>query len=407
MNTLFKDTLRTFITLSILYALALSFTKVTFTLFLFDKGFTKLETNFIFSTFNLSVIFLEPLTAPIAELMSKKKSFIIGCVLKIITVLLFIFLESFNGMVVAEIVSGLASAFISGCLTAWFFDEIRNKPDLSEKSYRILTLVSRYKSICTILGALLGSYLGNTNLDMPWLASGIFFAILAIIGQKILTEKEEKEVEKEIVSKKLNRIKLLLSNYKNIISDRFILFLLSSSFISGMGLISLQMFRIPLIKSEFHLTTFQVGMIWILIESSRIIGTFFVNKYYDLFPIPIKGLIYVPFLSASFLIFAKYFANSYLMIFFFFLFEFLMPFYSTLKDYLLSKRNLSIGRVTVLSLENSIDKIGDVIGLLFIGWLADQFSMDIAWYTSSLIFSFSAYMYYCAYRQQKLDLEKA
>lgn len=404
MNT--NKILKTFIILSILYALSLSFTKVTFTLFLIGKGFTKLETNFIFSTFNISVILLEPLTAPIAELISKKKSFVIGCVLKVITVLLFILSQDLTGMVMAEIVSGLAAAFISGCLTAWFFDEIKNNQELSEKGYRILTLVSRYKSICTILGALAGSYLGNISLTLPWAASGVFFLLLVIIGQKMLTEDEEKEIEDEIKDKKLNKIKLLLSNYKNIISDKFIFFILASSLISGMGLISLQMFRVPLIKSEFSLTTFQVGMIWVLIESSRIIGTFFVNKYYDMFNIPIKGLIYLPILSATFLIFAKYFSGSYLMIFFFFLFEFLMPFYSTLKDYLLSKRNMSIGRVTVLSLENAIDKIGDVIGLIFIGWLADKLSMDIAWYTSSLIFSMSAIMYYLAYQQQKTDTSK-
>lgn len=399
-----NNILRTFIILSIVYALAISFTKVTFTLFLLGKGFTKLQTNFIFSTFNISVIFLEPLTAPIAELISKKKSFVIGCLLKVITVLLFVLSEDLTGMVMAEVVSGLAAAFISGCLVAWFFDELKKQPSLSEKGYGILALVSRYKSIATISGGLIGSYLGSINLNFPWLASGLFFAVLIFIGQKVLTEDEEKELEDEIKVKKTNKLTLLINNYKHIISDRFIFFLLSSSFISGMGLISLQMFRVPLIKSEFQVSTFYVGMIWVLIESSRIIGTFFVNKYYDMFNLPIKGLIYLPFISGTFLILAKIFSGSYLMIFFFFLFEFIMPFYSTLKDYLLSNRNPSIGKVTVLSLENSIDKIGDVIGLIFIGWLADKYSMNVAWYTSSLIFSLSAIMYYFAYKQQKQSI---
>lgn len=402
-----SSVLKTFILLSILYSLSISFTKVTFTLFLIGKGFSKLETNFIFSTFNISVILLEPLTSPIAELFSKKSSFIIGCILKIITALLFVFSTSVYGMVTAEIVSGLAAAFISGCLTAWFFDEIKNQPELSERGYKVFTLVSRYKSLFVVLGGLTGSLLGNENLNNPWIANGLFFAILILIAQKVMpkssTDYSIKSYSPDNHEKNKNdyKIKTLFNNYKSILSDKFIFYLLSSSFISGMGLISLQMFRIPMIKHDFKISTFYVGMIWVIIESARILGTFFVNRYYDMFKIPIQGLIYLPVISFFLLSGAKFFSGTYMMIILFFMFEFMTPFYSCLKEYLLGKRILSLGRVTVLSLENSIDKIGDVIGLIFIGWLADSFSMDIAWYSSALIFSFSSIIYYLAYKEQK------
>lgn len=393
-----NNVLKTFILLSILYALSISFTKVTFTLFLLDKGFTKLENNFIFSTFNFSVILLEPLTAPIAELFSKKSSFIIGCILKIITALLFIFSTNIFGMVVAEIVSGLAAAFISGCLTAWFFDHIKNNSELSEKGYKVFSLVSRFKSLFVILGGLSGSYLGNNNLNNPWIANMLFFSLLIIIAKYVMPNDENYEIKEK---KKDYKLKTLFNNYKNILSDRFISFLLSSSLVSGMGLISLQMFRLPMIKEDFKISTFYVGIIWVIIESARIFGTFFVNKYYDSFKIPIQGLIYLPILSFFLLVGAKFFSGSFLMIIFFFIFEFFSPFYSCLKEYLLGQRVLSLGRVTILSLENSIDKIGDVIGLILIGWIADSFSIEIAWYISAFIFSTSSILYYFAYKEQK------
>ena len=390
-----KSVLRTFIMLSILYALSLSFTKVTFTLFLADKGFNKLESNFIFSTFNISVIFLEPLTAPIAELFSRKSSFLIGCFLKIITALLFIFSTNVTGMVSAEIVSGLASAFISGCLTAWFFDQIRDDKELSERGYKVFTLVSRYKSIFVVLGGLFGSYIGNENLNMPWLANGTFFLLLAVIALKVMPgEKNNLEKVSEY------KIKTLLNNYKSILSDKFIFYLLGSSLISSMGLISLQMFRLPMIKSDFKTSVFGVGIVWVIIESARILGTFFVNKYFDMFKMPVKGLIYLPIISFFLLSGANFFSGTYIMIALFFAFEFFIPFFSSLKEYMLGQRVLNLGRVTVLSLENSIDKIGDVLGLIIIGYLADKISVNFAWYTSALIFSLSSVMYYLAYKEQ-------
>lgn len=397
-----NNVLKTFILLSILYALSISFTKVTFTLFLIDKGFTKLESNFIFSTFNFSVILLEPLTSPIAELFSKKSSFIIGCILKVITALLFILSTSVYGMVMAEIVSGLAAAFISGCLTAWFFDHIRKDEELSERGYKIFSLVSRFKSTFVIIGGLSGSYLGNSNLNNPWFANLSFFIILMLIALKVMPNDENIENK---VSKKDYKIKTLISNYKHILSDRFILFLLSSSLISGMGLISLQMFRLPMIKEDFKISTFYVGIIWVIIESARILGTFFVNKYYDLFKIPVQGLIYLPIISFLLLSGAKLFSGTIIMILLFFIFEFFSPFYSCLKEFLLGEKVLSLGRVTVLSLENSIDKIGDVIGLLLIGWIADSYSVNVAWYISAFIFSLSSIFYYLVYKEQKKDLQ--
>lgn len=391
-----NDILKTFILLSIIYSLSISFTKVTFTLFLLDKGFTKLETNFIFSIFNFSVIFLEPLTSPIAEIFSKKSSFIIGCLLKIITSLLFIFSTNIIGMITAEIMSGLAAAFISGCLTAWFFENIKDS-DLSDKGYRVFTLVSRFKSLFVIIGGLTGSYLGNNNLNNPWFANILFFLILVLIANKTLfnSTNEQKKERKDY------KLKVLFNNYKNILSDKFIISLLSSSLFASMGLISLQMFRLPMIKEEFKISTFYVGIIWVIIESARILGTFFVNKYYDLFKIPIKGLIYLPIISFFLLSGAKLFSGTIFMIILFFLFEFFSPFYSCLKEYLLGQRVLNLGRVTILSLENSIDKIGDVIGLILIGWIADTFSMDLAWYISAFIFSLSSIFYYLSYKEQQ------
>ncbi len=398
-----KSVLKTFIILSILYALALSFTKVTFTLFLAQKGFNKLESNFIFSTFNISLIFLEPLTAPIAELFSRKSSFLIGCILKIITALLFIYSTNLTGMIIAEIVSGLASAFISGCLTAWFFDQIRDDEEISKRGYKVFTLVSRYKSIFVVMGGLYGSYIGNQNLNMPWLANGLFFLLLAIIAFKVLPE--ENREKSTIGSKKSEyKIKTLLNNYKSIFSDKFIFYILGSSFISSIGLISLQMFRLPMIKNDFKTSVFGVGIVWVIIESARIIGTFFVNKYFDMFKIPVKGLIYLPIISFFLLSGANFFSGTYLMIILFFAFEFFMPFFSSLKEYMLGERILNLGRVTVLSLENSIDKIGDVLGLVIIGYLADKTSINFAWYISTLIFGCSSIMYYLAYKEKSKSI---
>ena len=116
-----------FIIINILFTFSVSFNKTTFVLFLYDKGLTNFEANLLFSVFNISVILFEPLSAIISELLPKKGSFIIGCILKVITSLIFINAQSLKVLIIAEIISGLSIGFISGSLVAWAVDKLKSK----------------------------------------------------------------------------------------------------------------------------------------------------------------------------------------------------------------------------------------------------------------------------------------
>ncbi len=363
-------------------------------MFLYDKGLTNFEANLLFSVFNISVILFEPLSAIISELLPKKGSFIIGCILKVITSLIFINAQSLKVLIIAEIISGLSIGFISGSLVAWAVDKLKSKNQW-ENGYEIFALVSKYKTIFLIIGGLLGAYLGEKNLTIPWIANCISFSILIILSFILMdTRPYETKILKNCISKIDNNIyNLVLKGYKLAINDKYILLLILSTLISSMSLASLQMFRLPMIKNGFAINQISLGYIWIFIECGRLLGSFFVKKFYSSFKIPMMGLIFMPFISSGFLISAFYFSGNSLMLLCFFAFEFLEPFYSCLKDGIINSRIQNEGRITVLSLESIADKLGSTIGLVFIGYLADKVSMTFAWYFSSVIFIFTSLLY--------------
>jgi MFS family permease len=396
-----KKIILSYILLSCLYAITLSFNKTTFVLFFYDKGFTKLETNLIFSVFNFSTLIFEPLASPISEVFSKKLSFIIGCFLKIITTILFISGNNIYFMITAEVFSGLAAAFISGTLISWFIEKLK-EINQWEEGYKILNYTGRFKAISTIIGGISGAYIGNKNLVFPWIASLIFFIILTITSYFIMDKRKyensfrnfpKTEINKEFFK---NRI---INGYKLTVKDKIILLLIISSFVSEFSLTSIYMFRLPIIKQDFQVSQITLGYLWFIIEFAKIVGSFFVISYYKLFDNPIKGLIFLPIISFIALIGAKFYSGNILMLILLFIFEFLEPFYNSLKNDILNTRIENIGRVTILSFENTISKIGNSLGLICIGYIADIISINFAWYLGSTIFTINAYLYYLVYKK--------
>lgn len=398
-----KKIIIAYIILSCLYALTLAFNKTTFVLFLYDKGFTRLETNLIFSVFNFSILIFEPLSAPISEIFSKRLSFIIGCILKIITAIVFVLGNSVYSMIAAEIFSGLAAAFISGTLMSWFIEKLKEVNEWKE-GYKILNSTGRFKTIFTIIGGLSGAYLGEKNLIFPWIANLTFFFILTIVAYYVMDirkhENDIKDFSKVNIDKNIVKERII-SGYKISIKDKIILLIIISSFISEFSLTSLYMFRLPMIKQDFNISQITLGYLWVIIEFAKIIGSFFVISYYKNFTNPIKGLILLPLISTLILIGAKFYSGTILMLVLFFIFEFLEPFYNSLKNDILNTRIENIGRVTILSFENIISKIGNSLGLVSIGYLADIISLDFAWYLGSSIFLINSFIYYLLYQKSK------
>lgn len=401
-----------FIFLTILYSFSISFNKTTFVLFLYDLGLSKFEANFAFSVFNFSVIIFEPFSAIIGEKFGCRLSFILGSVLKVLSSFVFLYAGDLNTIIIAELLSGLAAAFISGALTAWAVNKLKANNQWGENSYQIFTLVLRFKSIFVILGGLTGAYLGEVNLVLPWLATLVSFALLFIISVFVMNDNNESLaniIDSGSYKKKKSTLDTIFSGYLTAVREKTVFLLIFSSFFSSMALISLQMFRLPIIKDNLEISQISLGYIWIVIEFARILGTFFVNRYYKYFDFPVKGLILLPVFSSVLLILAFYFSHSYLMILFFFMFEFFEPFYNCLKEYLINSKSGDEGRLTVLSLENSFSKVGSIFGLLWIGYLADSFSMSFAWYFSSVIFAFSSLIYLAIYNinLREINLVKA
>lgn len=127
------------------------------------------------TTLELACFIFEIPTGIVADVYSRKLSIVIGGVLTGVGFILEGSISSFIFVLVAQIVWGLGSTFISGSLEAWIAEEEKNK-DLDE----IYIKGAQAGQIGAFIGIVLSTVIANFSVMLPIIVSGVLFIILAL-----------------------------------------------------------------------------------------------------------------------------------------------------------------------------------------------------------------------------------
>lgn len=371
----------------VLYSLALSFTKATFVIYFISHELSRFEIGLIFGVFNLTVMFAEPITATYAEIFGRKKSLLLGCFLKVIAAAIFIYSTNFTFFIVAEILSGIALTFISGCIMAWAVEAFKEKNE-TPPLYEIFATCKKYKYLALVVGGLLGAYVGDVSLVLPWLLNGAFFLSLLLIILFFMPT----DSSKYVVNKEMDLFKII-NGYKLIAKDKCISVLILSSFLTAFSLASIKLFWLPMVKTNFNTGVSVLGWLWVGISGANFLGTYFVKPFVKKFSYKLDALVSFSFVSTIFLVSMIFSINTWWTLLFYFLFEFGKPLYSTVKDDLLNYQIPDESRVTILSFQSVAIKLGRSIGLVVVGLISDKIGMQNAWYVSAMIFFCNMFLY--------------
>ena len=127
------------------------------------------------TTLELACFIFEIPTGIVADVYSRKLSIVIGGVLTGVGFILEGAISSSIFVLVAQIVWGLGSTFISGSLEAWIAEEEKNK-DLDE----IYIKGAQAGQIGAFIGIVLSTVIANFSVRLPIIVSGVLFIILAL-----------------------------------------------------------------------------------------------------------------------------------------------------------------------------------------------------------------------------------
>lgn len=362
---------------------------------------------------------LELPTGNLADLIGRKIVFIIALIFFLISGIVFLFSETVINFAIGFIFFGFYRAMASGSIEAWFVDELHiiNKSINLQKQ---IALANTFSSIGGIFGSVLcgiipitlgiilqsnyklSLYTGNLLILIFVIIFLIFYVTLFIFENSI--EKDSQTKNKSSQFKKM--YKYIIDNLKYGIKNKVILFLLIAMLVWGFSFSGLEFFWQPLIKSIMG-SEFKIWILSIVSTSYFIFGLIgnivitricliFKNNYWRI-------LFLIRLIFGITLIILAFQKSLIIFIILFLCLNMLASMHTSPHKSILNEQIDRSRRSSVLSLESLFMEIGGLLGVVFVGFIAEYYSIKNAWIMSGIIFMISGFLYLRIYKEKEFN----
>ncbi|MFT4303525.1 MAG: MFS transporter [Candidatus Woesearchaeota archaeon] len=349
----------------------------TIVLFFQENGLSMSQIFLLQAIFSISIVIFEIPSGYFSDVLGRKKTIVIGCTLGFIGLVIYSFSYGFFGFLAAELLLGLGASFISGTNSAMIYDTLsqsKKKNEYSKIEGRLQSVGNFSEAIASFLGGFIALISLRTNFYVETII--VFFTIPLALS--LIEPRRKLNLERESPIKEIIKIvKYSIHQHKEI---KWLI--LYSAFISGATLTN-----VWLIQPYFNLVRLPLqyfGIAWGILNIS--VGIFALQAYkFEIFfgrrksLISLIILLFIGYISLG--IFSQLWGILFIVIFYF-VRGISGP---IVKDYV-NKLIKSDMRATVLSVKNLFGRLVFSIISPFIGWIADVYTLQIAFINAGIIF---------------------
>ena len=346
-------------------------------LFFQENGLTMKEVLLLQSIFSIGIILFEIPSGYFSDVIGRKVTIIIGCILGFVGFGTYSLSYNFTGFLIAELTLGLGSSFLSGTDSAIVYDSLiqsKKEKDYKKIEGRGMAIGNFSEAIASFLGG----FIALISLRTPFYLETIMIFLTIPIAFTLIEPKRHKYKNKEGSIKEI--IKIVKYSTHHNMEIKWLIFY--SGFI-GASTLTMVWFIQPYFKFV-GLPLAYFGIAWGILNLSVGIFSLYAHKI-EMFVGRKKSLISLIFISFIGYVLLGIF-NSLWAIIFIILFYFVRGISGPiLKDYI-NKLISSNMRATVLSVKNLFGRLVFAIIGPFIGWVTDLYSLQIALLTSGSVF---------------------
>ncbi len=169
---------RTYYAIFGLYCVSWSAIVPVYPLFLLSRGLDLFQINVVLAVFlTVSFVFEVP-TGAFADLIGRKQSFLLSCLVRMVAYGLYAFARGFADCVVAELIDAIGSTLATGALDAWAVDGMSAEGNRRpiDRFFARAQMIARALMITAGIAA---GYLAEQSMRLPWFAGAVGFAVTA------------------------------------------------------------------------------------------------------------------------------------------------------------------------------------------------------------------------------------
>ncbi len=164
------------------YAFAGGFLYGVYPLFLRSRGLDQFEINSVLACYFVVMFLTDVPTGAFADAMGRRRSFILGCAVRVAAFMVYFFAHHFLIFVIAECIDGIGTTLCNGAIDAWGVDALDAAGFAGIKD-RLFSRISQLTNFGFMGAAIIGAYVADFNIALPWMlgAAGYSMAGLAAV----------------------------------------------------------------------------------------------------------------------------------------------------------------------------------------------------------------------------------
>lgn len=155
--------------------------------FLRAAGLDELMANMVNVSFFITITICEIPTGIFADIFGRKSSFLISCFLETISFVMYGFSRNLTGFISAEMVGAIGKTFMSGAFDAWLKDSLNHSKEEVDLK-KVMSTSELITKLSVIFTAVLGGWIGDSGLNLPFFAGAATFAICGITAFVLMKE---------------------------------------------------------------------------------------------------------------------------------------------------------------------------------------------------------------------------
>ncbi len=402
-NVRAKDARTVYYLITFLSDFASGLAAATYVLFLLSRGLDLFQVMLVNMTFMVANFVFEIPTGAYADYFGRKRSIVLSSVAMMIGMIIYFLSSNIVMFILAEITVALAFTFASGALDAWMVDSLEKKGYIGKIDF-IFSHASIVGKAAALTGGLIGAYLGSISLEIPF-GVGAIFALAAMLVSIFFIQEEFKAKKALSLRRSLVQIGEVTKNSITYgIKHKVIFWLILSSILSTFAFQPLNMYWSPRMNELAGDQVWLMGWVWAGICLFMMLGGFLVKELLK----REKSYVWILIVTVLFLsipIFIASLSNIFGVVLIGFLtYEIGRGMLSPVGKAYGNKYIPSEQRATVLSFDSMMAKIGAAGGLLILGWVGKNYSIQVSWFISAILVLMLIPVYLRAsYHERKLS----
>ncbi len=357
-----------------------------YSVFLFSTGLNALQVNLINLVFVLSNLVFQIPAGALADSWGRKKTFLLSMLFNFFGFSLYFFGYSWQLFAAAEFLAALGYVLMTGILEAWVVDAWKARPiaGLINTNYSFLfTRSATAGYLSSIIGGLAGGLIGAISLRLPFLLGGIIFITVFLLGFYFMEEEviNKKISLKEVLKRSLRTVKI---GARETVTNNLIFPFALFALIMMIGIKTVDIYWAKRFVDMAEGRVWITGYIWVLVSLFMIMGNILLQKWTDKNKSYVNWFALTAIFGAAAILLTSLSKSLYPAISYFLFYEAVRGVFGpSLYGYvnnLISSEN----RATILSFVITCTWIGAAIGLVGLGWVAKNFSIETAWFGAAL-----------------------